>query len=145
VDSVKEVCAMTEIQNTSLPVDGRTLLQVLTWLHAAGIEFVVDQMPYDELSIDPSEVMEYLANPETFLAEARGVSMEEYRAWQAAEGAIQCHAQTKSGSRCRNMIAESDHYLTPQMWAHLQAQQPTCRVHSSKVATTMKLMSDKNP
>ena len=28
---------MTEIQNTSLPVDERTLLRVLTWLHVAGI------------------------------------------------------------------------------------------------------------
>ena len=136
---------MTEIQNTSLPVDESTLLRVLIWLHAAGIEFVVDQTPYNEWSLNPSKVMEYLANPEAFLAEAMGVSMEDYRAWQAAEGAIQCYAQTKSGSRCRNMIAESDHYLTPRMWANLQAQQPTCRVHSSKVATTMKLMSDKNP
>jgi hypothetical protein len=127
---------MTEIQNTSLPVDDRTLLQVLTWLQAAGIEFVVDQMPYDALSLDPSEVMAYLANPEAFLAEAGGVSIEDYRAWQAAEGAIQCHAQTQSGRRCRNMIAESDTYLTPRMWVDLQAQQPTCRVHSSKVATT---------
>jgi hypothetical protein len=136
---------MTEIQNTSLPVDESTLLRVLIWLHAAGIEFVVDQTPYNEWSLHPSKVMEYLANPEAFLAEAMGVSMEDYRAWQAAEGAIQCYAQTKSGRRCRNMIAESDHYLTPRMWANLQAQQPTCRVHSSKVATTMKLMSDKNP
>jgi hypothetical protein len=127
---------MTEIQNTSLPVDDRTLLRVLTWLQAAGIEFIVDQVPYDELSLDPSEVMEFLANPEAFLAEAMGVSMEDYRAWQVAEGAIQCYAQTKSGSRCRNMIAESDHYLTPRMWVDLQAQQPTCRVHSGKMATT---------
>ena len=136
---------MTEIHNTSLPVDEKTLLRVLTWRQEAGIEFVIDQMPYDELSLDPSEVIEYLANPKAFLAEAMGVSMEEYRAWQAAEGAIQCSAQTKSGSRCRNMIAESDHYLTPRMWANLQAQQPTCRVHGGQVATTMKLMSDKNP
>ena len=71
---------------------------MLTWLHAVGIEFVVDQMPYDELSLDPSEVMEYLANPEVFLADGMGVSMEDYQAWQAAEGAIQCYAQTKSGS-----------------------------------------------
>jgi hypothetical protein len=128
---------MTKNPNTSLPVDDRTLLQVLSWLQAAGIEFVVDQMPYDALSLEPSEVMEYLANPEAFLAEAMGVSMEDYQAWQAAERAIQCYAQTKSRSRCRHMIAESDHSLTPRMWVDLQAQQPTCRVHSGKVATTM--------
>ena len=120
---------MTEIQNTPLPVDERTLLRVLTWLHAGWHRGKPYHLP---LYLPPSSF-------------SMGVSMEDYRAWRAAEGAIQCYAQTKSGSRCRNMIAESDHYLTPRMWANLQAQQPTCRVHSSKVATTMKLMSDKNP
>jgi hypothetical protein len=128
---------MSENPNTPLPVDEETLLRVLTWLHAAGVGFVLDRMPYDDFSLDPSEVMEYLADSEAFLAEAMGVLMEDYRDWQAVRRAIQCHAKTKSGRRCRNMIAEANDYLTPRAWVALQAQQPTCRMHGGRVATAM--------
>jgi hypothetical protein len=108
---------------------------VLNWLDAAGIEFALDQAPNGYYSLDPSEVAEYLANPEALLAEKAGVSVKDYRGWQAAEGAIQCHAQTKSGRRCRNMIAEAHDCLTPKRWAALQARKPTCWVHGGRTFT----------
>lgn len=77
---------MTRNPNPSLPVDDRTLLRVLTGLHAAGIGFVLDRLPHDELALDPHEVVAYMANPEAFVAEAMGVSVEDYRGWQAAGG-----------------------------------------------------------
>jgi hypothetical protein len=63
---------MTRNPNPSLPVDDRTLLRVLTGLHAAGVGFVLDRLPHDELALDPHEVVAYMANPEAFVAEAMG-------------------------------------------------------------------------
>jgi hypothetical protein len=126
---------MTEYSSVSLPVDDKTLMQVLNWLDAVGIEFMLDQAPNGYYTLHPSEVAEYVANPEAFLAEAAGVSVEDYRDWQAAEGAIQCHAQTKSGRRCRHMVADAGEYLSPRQWATLQAQQPTCWAHGGRIFT----------
>jgi hypothetical protein len=126
---------MTEHPSVSLPVDHKTLMQVLNCLDAAGIEFILDQAPNDYYTLYPSEVMEYLVNPEAFLAEAAGVSVEDYQAWQAAEGAIQCHAQTKNGRRCRNLVVDTDEYLSPRQWAALQARKPTCWAHGGRALT----------
>ena len=126
---------MTEYPSVSLPVDDKTLMQVLGWLGAAGIEFALDQTPYGYFTLDPSEVVEYLANPEAFLAETADVSVEDYQAWQAAEGAIQCHAQTKNGRRCRNLVVDTDEYLSPRQWAALQARKPTCWAHGGRALT----------
>ena len=126
---------MTEYPSVSQPVDDKTLMAVLNWLDAAGIEFVLNQSPNGYYTLDPSEVAEYLANPEAFLAEEAGVSVEDYRGWQAAEGAIQCHAQTKSGRRCRNMVADADAYLSPRQWAASQARKSTCWAHGGRTIT----------
>jgi len=131
---------MTQNPNLSPPLDDRTLLRVLDWLHASGVGFVLDRLPHDEFFLDPHEVVEYLADPEAFVAEAMGVSVEDYRAWQAAEGAIQCHARTRSGRRCRNLIADEDHYLTPKQWAILQARQLTCWSHGGRALTASELL-----
>jgi hypothetical protein len=124
---------MSEIPNT--PVDSVTLLRVLRWLSAAGFEFVLDQSPHGCSSLTPLEVLAYLRNPDAYLARAMDVSVEDYRGWKESEGGIQCHARTKGGRRCRNMVAQAYDYLTPQKWAALQATQPTCWVHGGRAIT----------
>jgi hypothetical protein len=130
---------MTQNPNMSPPLDDKTLLRVLTWLHTAGVGFVLDRLPHEEVALDPQDVVAYLSSPETFLAEAMDVSVDDYRAWQAAGGVIQCHARTKSGRRCRNLIADADHYLTPKQWAALQVRQLTCWSHGGKALTAREM------
>jgi hypothetical protein len=122
---------MVEFPSAPPPVEAATLLRLVTWMAEAGLVFAIDQSPHYTFWLEPPHVVDYLHNPEAFVAAALGVSVAEYRGWKEAAGALQCHARRRGGRgpRCRKMIAESSDYLRPKEWAELQRQHPTCWVH----------------
>jgi hypothetical protein len=54
--------------------------------------------------LDEEQTAHYLADRDSFEASMEGVTVEELRAFKAAEGATQCSATTKKGLPCKNYV-----------------------------------------
>jgi hypothetical protein len=56
------------------------------------------------LHIDESQIPEYNANPDAFVAKHFGMTVQEYREWVQLDGMPLCGTITKKGSFCRNPV-----------------------------------------
>lgn len=77
------------------------------------------------LSIE--EVLLYLEDKESVIAQNLGVSPDEYMLWLDSEGTVFCSGTTRSGKRCRNMVSRPQ--LSIEEWVQLTNEGRYCKSH----------------
>ena len=80
-----------------------------------------------EMTLSPSDVLRYLSDKESVIANHLGVSPDEYMLWLDSEGTVFCSGTTKTGNRCRNMVSRPQ--LSIEEWVELTKQAPRCKSH----------------
>lgn len=57
-----------------------------------------------EIGLTPAQAARYATEPQAVVAEALGVTYEDYLVWLSWGGAAQCQAVTGKGHRCRGTV-----------------------------------------
>ena len=113
-------------------VETRTVLE---YLSALGIQFHVETLVVGgshSIYIGVEDVVKYTENPTLFIANYWGVTVENYKQWQAEEFSVHCAAFTKRKKRCKNVVTGGTSVF-PNVWAEMQGDY--CEVHSDAHST----------
>ncbi|MER8389422.1 hypothetical protein NKH14_28710 [Mesorhizobium sp. M1380] len=87
-----------------MKIDKRTI----SAMNSAGIGFMATiSVPGggQTVFLNPSDIEPFLSDREKFAAQLLGVSKTQYMDWVKADGAPQCGATTKRGTRCGNFVS----------------------------------------
>lgn len=72
-------------------------LELLERIQAAGVHFLIF-VGDGQASFPPAEVLRFVNNPDQFLADYHGVSLDAYEAWKRYDG--KCRGVTSKGKPC---------------------------------------------
>jgi hypothetical protein len=95
--------------------------------------FMFVEIPWLEgsqaIALTREQVIKYLEDPKGAVAEALGVTHEQYLMWNEANGYVRCEATTIRGDRCWNRVPNVRH-MTPTEW--VKGQGGYCATHDPR-------------
>lgn len=108
-----------------------TLQAVVTELEARGIGFSVNGLMAlsgidGRITLSSSDVHEFLADPEHFIASAYGVSKADYIAFKN-EDPLRCAATTRKGRQCKHLVNGGGGQIDIKTYAKLRG--GYCAIH----------------
>lgn len=74
-----------------------TDLQLLERIRAAGVYFIIS-VGDGQASFEPADVMKFVSDPDQFLADYHGVSLDAYQTWKRFDG--RCRGINRKGRPC---------------------------------------------
>ena len=110
-------------------MDDKDRREVIKTISDLGVSFCIYENGYF-LNVNNEELLEIIDNGEieSFIADACGVSVADYKGWLAEGKRIRCSAITKKGTRCTNHAANNKGTVDPEEWARSKGEY--CGLHN---------------